>query len=321
MNFSLLGIVFFLLLLFFVFLPSSSLDSSVLASYAEGVLSEARATLLQNEAKHTHRLRALYEEFLSGNAYLTTQLEASLRSELREKLGQNRDNNNDSFEFPLAQLVQLRSVLLSRFDNFTPELLLLAQNNNHTLEELEVSSFPWTSEQVSHDYAFQLTYWEQRTFANISPVEFLNQNWSKSPHLAPTIKFSIEWFNARTNFIAQLIVRCESSDIRVQIVEFFIRALNSLFQLRNFNGMMGKKELLYPRNFFFVDSPFGFVKRIVSLTFDRDSRCFQQCARETVAFHLAARRAFAFARFARAQFGVSTRAQLQHLPTVPSCSR
>jgi len=88
--------------------------------------------------------------------------------------------------------------------------------------------------------ARQLTLIEFEIFRHIRPSEFLDQAWCKksSESNAPNLLALIRRFNAVSGWVTSEIVVVEKKDLRVKVVQKFIRVAKKCLELNNFQSTM-----------------------------------------------------------------------------------
>eukprot|EP00008_Paramoeba_atlantica_P002026 CAMPEP_0201502282 /NCGR_PEP_ID=MMETSP0151_2-20130828/84050_1 /ASSEMBLY_ACC=CAM_ASM_000257 /TAXON_ID=200890 /ORGANISM="Paramoeba atlantica, Strain 621/1 / CCAP 1560/9" /LENGTH=875 /DNA_ID=CAMNT_0047895863 /DNA_START=103 /DNA_END=2730 /DNA_ORIENTATION=- len=96
----------------------------------------------------------------------------------------------------------------------------------------------WKNLITEKDLAMQMTVIESEMYCSILPKECLAWNKKNKEELAPNISRMIHHFNRVSNWVSSQIVTVIKRSERILLLERFIRLMENLMDLNNFNGMM-----------------------------------------------------------------------------------
>eukprot|EP00009_Paramoeba_aestuarina_P001298 CAMPEP_0201510600 /NCGR_PEP_ID=MMETSP0161_2-20130828/3219_1 /ASSEMBLY_ACC=CAM_ASM_000251 /TAXON_ID=180227 /ORGANISM="Neoparamoeba aestuarina, Strain SoJaBio B1-5/56/2" /LENGTH=867 /DNA_ID=CAMNT_0047905791 /DNA_START=89 /DNA_END=2692 /DNA_ORIENTATION=- len=88
------------------------------------------------------------------------------------------------------------------------------------------------------ELAVQMTKVETTIFTLILPKEYLAWNKKNRDVLAPNISHMIQHFNEVSNWVRTQMVTIPRKEARIKMLQKFIRIMEELYKLNNFNGMM-----------------------------------------------------------------------------------
>eukprot|EP01091_Cochliopodium_minus_P014277 TRINITY_DN4817_c1_g1_i1.p1 TRINITY_DN4817_c1_g1~~TRINITY_DN4817_c1_g1_i1.p1 ORF type:complete len:895 (+),score=275.82 TRINITY_DN4817_c1_g1_i1:52-2736(+) len=130
-------------------------------------------------------------------------------------------------------LYSLTSLMIyfTKEDQGKPNTGLIFQENNH------ICLSPWTPEQI----AAHLTIIDSEMFAKVNIVELRDKRWQhkNKNELAVNLVAMASRFNEVSFWVASQIVDAKKRDIHGSIViKLFIKVIECLFNLNNFNGLM-----------------------------------------------------------------------------------